>query len=127
MKSPLHLRFICIIVSLKLKLRVNNLPLLGKSLLKFNKFLKGDASDAIKFYAMLTFCINLTDNKIFKIVFLFETTLIFPQLYLSCEVCMIYPDFYWPSAYLYPSWACPPLCGFGAWDFLSMAIKKLKI
>ena len=50
--------------------------------------------------------------------------LIFPQLYLSHEVCMIYPDSYWLSAYLYPSWACPPLCGFGAWDFLSMAIKN---
>ena len=48
---------------------------------------------------MLTFCIHSTDNKLFKIVFLFETTLIFPQLYLSREVCMIYPDFYWLSAY----------------------------
>ena len=28
------------------------------------------------------------------------------------------------SVYLYPSWACPPLCGLGAWDFLSMAIKN---
>ena len=58
---------------------------------------------------MLTFCINLTDNKLFKIVFLFETIFIFPQLYLSREVCMIYPDFYWLSAYLYPSWGCHPL------------------
>ena len=64
---------------------------------------------------MLTFCINSTDNKLFKIVFLFETTFIFPQLYLSREVCMIYPDFYWLSAYPCPSWACPPLCGLGAW------------
>ena len=76
---------------------------------------------------MLTFCINSVGNKLFKIVFLFETTLIFPQLYLSHEICMIYPDFYWSSAYPYPSWACPSLCGFGAWDFLSMAIKNLKL
>ena len=75
---------------------------------------------------MLTFCINLTDKKLFKIVFLFKTTLIFPQLYLSREVGMVYLDSYWPSTYLYPSWACPPLCGFDAWDFLSMAIKNLK-
>ena len=95
-------------------------------MLEFNKFLKGDACDDIKFYAMLTFCINLIGNKLFKIVFLFETIFIFPQHYLSLEVCMIYPDSYWPSTYLYPLWACPPLCGFGAWDFLSMAIKNLK-
>ena len=72
---------------------------------------------------MLTFCINSTDNKLFKIVFLFKTTFIFPQLYLSREVCMIYPDFYWLSTYPYPSWVCPPLCGLGAWDFLCMVIK----
>ena len=51
---------------------------------------------------------------------------LFSQNYLSSEVCMIYPDSYWLNAYLYPLWACPPLCGFGAWNFLSMAIKKLK-
>ena len=72
------------------------------SLLEFNIILKGGAYDVTKFYAMLTFCINLTDNKLFKIVFLFETIFIFPQLYLSSEVCMIYPDFYWLSAYPYP-------------------------
>ena len=74
---------------------------------------------------MLTFCINSIGNKLFKIIFLFETILIFPQLYHSREVCMIYPEFYWSIAYPYPSWACIPLCGFGAWDFLSMAIKIL--
>ena len=94
-------------------------------MLEFNIILKVDACDGIKFYAVLTFCINSTDNKLFKIIFLFETTFIFPQLYLSHEVCMIYPDFYWLSTYPYPSWACPPLCGFSAWDFLSMAIKYL--
>ena len=95
-------------------------------MLKFNKFLKGDACDVTTFYAVLTFCIVSVGNELFKIVFLFETTFIFPQLYLSREVCMIYPDFHWPSAHSYPSWACPPLCGFGAWNFLSMAIKNLK-
>ena len=118
---------ICIIVSLKLKSHTNNLPLLSNLLLDFNKFLKSDACHVTTFYAVLTFCIVSIGNELFKIIFLFETTFIFPQLYLSREVCMIYPDFYWPSAYLYPLWACPPLCGFGAWDFLSMAIKKLKI
>ena len=60
------------------------------------------AWDVTKFYAMLTFCITLIGNKLFKIVFLFETTFIFPQHYLSCEVCMIYLDSYWLSAYLLP-------------------------
>ena len=78
------------------------------------------------FMQCLLFYINSIGNKLFKIVFSFETIFIFPQLYLSHEVCMIYPDSYWPSAYLYPSWACSPLCGFDAWDFLSMAIKNLK-
>ena len=73
---------------------------------------------------MLTFCIHSTDNKLFKIVFLFETTFIFLQHYLSREVCMVYRDSYCLSAYLYPSWACPPLCGLGAWESLSMAIKN---
>ena len=86
-------------------------------MLEFNIFLKGDACDVTKFYAILTFCINSIGNKLFKIVFLFETTFIFPQHYLSREVCMIYPDFYWLSTYPYPSWACPPFCGLGAWDF----------
>ena len=60
------------------------------------------AWDVTKFYAMLTFCITLIGNKLFKIVFLFETTFIFPQHYLSREVCMIYPNSYWLSAYLLP-------------------------
>ena len=123
-KSPPLPVLICINVSLKLKIGTNNLPLFSKFLLKFNIFLKGDACDVTKFYAMLIFCINLTGNKLFKIVFLFKTTFIFPQLYLSREVCMIYPDLYWLSTYPYPLWACPPLCGLGAWDFLSMAIKN---
>ena len=76
-------------------------------MLEFNIFLKGDACDVTKFYAILTFCINSIGNKLLKIVFLFETTFIFPQHYLSREVCMIYPDFYWLSTYPYPSWACP--------------------
>ena len=54
------------------------------------------------FYAMLTFCINSIGNKLFKIIFLFERTFIFPQHYLSHEVCMIYPDCYWLSTYLLP-------------------------
>ena len=78
----------------------------------------------LNFMQCLLFRIISIGNKLFKIVFLFETTLIFPQLYLSHEVCMIYQDSYWLNAYLYPLWACPPLCGFGAWDFLSMAIKN---
>ena len=100
MKLPSHLVLICIIVSLKPKSHTNNLPQLGNPLLKFNNFLKCDASDVTKFYAMLTFCITSIGNKLFKIVFLFETTLIFPQRNLSREVCMIYTDSYWLSAYL---------------------------
>ena len=45
------------------------------------------------FMQCLLFCINSTDHKLFKIIFLFETTFNFPQLYLSREVCMIYLDF----------------------------------
>ena len=74
---------------------------------------------------MLTFCITSIGNKLFKIVFLFETIFIFPQHYLSREVCMIYPDFYWLNAYLLPfvgmSMSTP--LWFGAWNFLSMVIK----
>ena len=83
------------------------------------------ACDVTKFYAMLTFCITSIGNKLFKIVFLFETIFIFPQHYLSREVCMIYPDFYWLNAYLLPfvgmSMSTP--LWFGAWNFLSMVIK----
>ena len=91
--------------------------------MKFNNFLKGDACDVTKFFAMLTFCINSIGNQLFKIVFLFETTLIFPQHYLSCEVCMIYLDSYWLSAYLLAFVDVSTPLWLGAWDFLSMAIK----
>ena len=72
---------------------------------------------------MLTFCINSIDNKLFKIVFLFETILIFPQHSPSREACMIYPDFYWLNAYLLPFVGMSTPLWFGAWNFLSMAIK----
>ena len=74
-----------------------------------------DAYDVTLFYARLTFCINLNPNDLLKIIFLFETTFIFPQYLLSREVCMVYPASYWLSVI---SW------GFqlGAWEFLSMAI-----
>ena len=68
--------------------------------------------DVTRFYAMLTFYINSIANELFKIIFLFETTFIFPQHSLSREVCMIYPDCYWLSAYLW----------LGPWEFLSMEI-----
>ena len=72
---------------------------------------------------MLTFCITSIGNKLFKIVFLFETIFIFPQHYLSREVCMIYPDSYWLSAYLLPFVGVSTHLWFGAWNFLSMVIK----
>ena len=72
---------------------------------------------------MLTFCIHSIINELFKIVFLFETTFIFPQHSLSREVCMIYPDCYWLSAYLLPFVGVSTLLWLGAWKFLSMAIK----
>ena len=74
---------------------------------------------------MLTFCITSIGNKLFKIVFLFETIFIFPQHYLSCEVCMIYPDSYWLSAYLLSFVGMSTPLWLGAWNFLSMAIKIL--
>ena len=73
---------------------------------------------------MLTFCIILIGNKLFKIVFLFKTIFIFLQQSPSCEVCMIYPDSYWLSAYLLPFVGMSTPLWFGAWDFLSMAIKN---
>ena len=72
---------------------------------------------------MLTFCITLIGNKLFKIIFLFETTFIFPQHYLSREVCMIYPDSYWLSAYLLPFVGMSTPLWFGAWNFYLMAMK----
>ena len=71
---------------------------------------------------MLTFCINLTANELFKIAFLFETTFIFPQQSLSREACMIYPDCYWINAYLLPFVGMSTLLWLGAWNFLSMVI-----
>ena len=82
------------------------------------------ARDVTRFYAMLTFCITLISNELFKIVFLFETTFIFPQHYLSREVCMIYPDSYWLGTYLLPFVGMSTTLWLGAWDFLSMAIKN---
>ena len=80
------------------------------------------AWDVTKFYAMLTFCINSIAIELLKIVFLFETTFIFPQHYLSREVCMIYLDCYWLRAYLLPFMGMSTLLWLGAWNFLSMAI-----
>ena len=71
---------------------------------------------------MLTFCNTLIGNKLFKIVFLFETTFIFPQHYLSRDVCMTYPDSYWPSAYLLSFVGVSTPLWFGAWNFYLMAI-----
>ena len=81
------------------------------------------AWNVTKFYAMFTFCINSIDNELFKIVFLWKTTFIFSWHSLSHEVCMIYPDSYWLSAYLLPFVGMSTLLWLGAWNFLSMAIK----
>ena len=51
-----------------------------------------NAYDVTRFYAMLTFCINLIGNDLFKIVFLFETTFIFPHQPSSRDVGMVCPD-----------------------------------
>ena len=92
-------------------------------MLKFNNYLIIGACDVTRFYAMLTFCINSIANKLFKIIFLSKTTFIFPQHSLSREVCMIYPDCYWLSAYLLPFVGMSTLLWLGAWNFVSMAIK----
>ena len=81
------------------------------------------AWNVTKFYAMLTFCISSIVNELFKVVFLFETTFIFPQHSPSCETCMIYPDCYWLSAYQLPFVGVSTPLWLGAWNFLSMAIK----
>ena len=73
------------------------------------------AYDVTKFYVMLTFCISLIIIDLFTIVFLFETTFIFPHQPSSHEVCMVYLASYWLGI----------ICRvfqLGAWEFLSMAI-----
>ena len=72
---------------------------------------------------MLTFCINLISKELFKTIFLLETIFIFPQHSLSHEVCMIYPDCYWLSAYRLPFVGVSTLIQLGAWSFLSIPIK----
>ena len=56
-------------------------------MLKFSNILMVGAWDVTRFYAMLTFCINLIVKELFKIVFLLETIFIFP---LSLEACMVF-------------------------------------
>ena len=73
---------------------------------------------------MLTFCINSIGNKLFKIVFLFETIFIFPQHSPSGEMCMIYPASYWLSAYQLPFVGVSTPLWLGAWDFLSNGDKN---
>ena len=93
-------------------------------MLKFNNILMVSAWNVTKFYAILTFCINSIVNELFKIVFLFETIFIFPQHSPSCEVCMIYPDCYWLSAYHLPFVGVSTPLWLGAWDFLSNGDKN---
>ena len=114
-KLPPRAGLICIIVSLKLENQVNNLPYLSNPLSKVNNILRLHAYDVTRFYAMLTFCINLIGNDLFKIVFLFETTFIFPHQPSSREVCMVYPASYWLSI-------ISRVFQLGAWEYLLMAI-----
>ena len=72
---------------------------------------------------MLTFCINSVGNKLFKIIFLFETIFIFPQHSPLRQACIIYPDFYWLSAYLLPFVGVFTPLWFGALDSYLMVIK----
>ena len=93
-------------------------------MLKFNNILMISACDVTKFYAMLTFCITSIGDKLFQIVFLFETIFIFPQHSPSREACMIYPDFYWLNAYLLPFVGVSTPLWLDAWDFLSNGDKN---
>ena len=81
-----------------------------------------NAWDVTRFYAKLTFCINSVSKELFKIVFLLETTFIFPQHSLSREEHLDYPDFYWLSTYLSPFVGMSTLSQLGSWEFLSMVI-----
>ena len=114
---------IYIFVSLKLKSRVNNFPYLGNSWFKVSNILMVDACGVTPIYAKLTFCINSILSDSFKIVFLLETTLFFSWHYLSCEVCMIYPDCYYLSGYQLPFMGMSTPSLLCAWIFLSMVIK----
>ena len=63
-------------------------------------------------------------NKLFKIVFLFETIFIFPQHSPSLEACMIYSDSYWLNAYQLPFMGVSIPLWLGVWDFLSNGDKN---
>ena len=114
-KSPPCAKLICIIVSLKLKNGVNNFPYVSNALFKFSNILRVHAYSVTKFYAVLTFCINLICNDLFKIVFLLETTFIFPHQPSSREVCMVYSASYWLGI-------ISRVFQLGAWEYLSMVI-----
>ena len=81
------------------------------------------AWNVTRFYAVLTFCINLTVKEIFKIVFLLETTLFFSRYHPSRVACMDYPGCYWLSAYQILFVGVSILSQLGAWIFLSMVHK----
>ena len=110
------------IVSLKPKNQVKQQPYLSNTCIKVSKLLTVVACDVTGFYAKITFCSNSFSKRLFKIVFLLETTFIFPQHSLSCEERLDYPDFYWLSAYLSPFVGVSTLSALGAWKFLSMVI-----
>ena len=123
MKSPPHARLICIIDSLKPKSRVKQSPYLCNAWIKVCNILTVGAWDVTRFYAMLTFCINLISKELLQIIFLVETIFIFPKHLLSCEDCMDYPDFYWLSVISHPFMGVSTLLVVSAWEFLSMVIK----
>ena len=58
-----------------------------------------------------------------KSSFYLKQFLFFPQHSPSREACMIYPDFYWLSAYLLPFMGMFTPLWFGTWDSYLMAIK----
>ena len=82
-----------------------------------------NAYDVTRFYAMLTFCINLIGNDLLKIAFLFETTFIFPHQPSSCEVGMVCPYCYWLSASQVLFMGMSSFSLLGAWIFFTMALE----
>ena len=89
-------------------------------MLKFSNILMVGAWDVTRFYAMLTFCINLISKELFKIIFLLETIFIFPQHSLSRAASVDYPGCDWLSAY---QWACLSLYSLVPGTFYQRRLK----
>ena len=71
------------------------------------------------FMQCLLFALRQLVTSYSKLSFYLKQFLFSLSIILSREVCMIYPDSYWLSAYLLPFVGMSTPLWFGAWNFLS--------